>query len=153
MPSKYLFLAEPNRNAATGNPKWQNLPTISQSTRECYLTITDATIVFSLTQTHDSLNIKMVIPSSNYFSSDNESPIVAFMDTTDDKLYRIQHENMISILTNDNLKSVEFILEDNNGSVITLDNADSMEVMIKLDYVDQDAMVNQVLLEYPKHLK
>ena len=153
MPSKYLFLAEPNRNTATGNPKWQNLPSISQSTRECYLTIIDATIVFSSTQTHDSLNIKMVIPSSNYFSSDNESPIVAFMDTTDDKLYRIQHENMISILTNDNLKSVEFILEDNNGSVITLDNADSMEVMIKLDYIDQDAMVNQVLLEYPKHLK
>jgi hypothetical protein len=152
MPSKYLFLAEPNRIAGTGNPKWQNLPTISQSTRECYLTITDATIVFNSTQTHDSLNIKMIIPSSNYFSSDNESPMVAFMDTTDDKIYRLQHENKISILTNDNLKSVEFILEDNNGSRIDLSDDDSIEVMIKLDYVNQDAMVNQVLLEYPKHL-
>jgi hypothetical protein len=152
MPSKYLFLAEPNRIAGTGNPKWQNLPTISQSTRECYLTITDATIVFNSTQTHDSLNIKMIIPSSNYFSSDNESPMVAFMDTTDDKIYRLQHENKISILTNDNLKSVEFILEDNNGSFVGLTNDDSMEVMIKLDYIDQNAMVNQVLLEYPKHL-
>lgn len=152
MPSKYLFLSETNRYQVTGNPKWYNLPTISQSTRECYLTITDATIVFSSTQTHDSINIKMVIPSSNYFSSDNESPLVAFMDTTDDKLYRLQHENMISILTNDNLKSVEFILEDNTGSRIDLSNDDSMEVMIKLDYVDQNAMVNQVLLEYPKHL-
>ena len=152
MPSKYLFLSETNRTAGTGNPKWYNLPTISQSSRECYLTITDATIVFNSTQTHDSLNIKMVIPSSNYFSSDNESPMVAFTDTTDDKLYRVQHDNKISILTNDNLKTIEFVLEDNNGSVISLSDTDSMEVMIKLDYVDQDAMVNQVLLELPKRL-
>ena len=149
---KYLFLAEPNRNTASGNPNWQNLPTISQSSRECYLTITDATIVFSSTQTHDSLTIKMKIPSSNYFSSDNESPIVAFMDTTDDKLYRIQHENKISILTNDNLKSVEFVLEDNNGIVINMDDADSMEVMIKLDYVDQKEQTEQFILELPKRL-
>ena len=152
MPSKYLFLSEINRNTPTGNPKWQNLPTISHSTRECYLTITDATIVFNSTQGHDSLNIKMNIPTSNYFSSDNEYPMVAFMDTTDDKLYRLQHENKISILTNDNLKSVEFILEDNAGIPINLSDADSMEVMIKLDYIDQNQMTSNFISELPRRL-
>ena len=152
MPTKYLYLSEVNRNFDKSNPTWNNLPTISQSSRECYLTITDATIVFNSTQTHDSLNIKMNIPTSNYFSSDNESPMVAFTDTTNDKLYRVQHDNKISILTNDNLKTIEFILEDNNAEVITLTTVDSMEVMIKLDYIDQDEMIQSYLSERPKLL-
>lgn len=152
MPTKYLYLNNLNRNFTITNPTWYNLPTISQSSRECYLTITDATVVFNSTQTHDSLNIKMNIPTSNYFSSDNEYPMVAFMDTTDDKIYRLQHENKINILTNDNLKRIEFILEDNNGNVIIIDEDDSMEVMIKLDYIDQDEMTQSYLSERPKLL-
>lgn len=152
MPSKYLYLSEVNRDFDKSNPTWNNLPTISQSSRECYLTITDATIVFNSTQTHDSLNIKMNIPTSNYFSSDNEYPMVAFTDTIDDKIYRVQHENKINILTNDNLKRIEFILEDNNGDVIIIDEDDSMEVMIKLDYINQDEMTQSYLSERPKLL-
>jgi hypothetical protein len=159
MNSKYLYLSEVNREILVigaaiepSNPIWVNLPTISQSSRECYLTITDATIVFNSTQTHDSLNIKINIPTSNYFSSDNKYPMVAFMDTTDNKLYRLQHENKINILTNDNLKRIEFILEDNNAEVITLSPADSMEVMIKLDYINQDEMTQLYISQKPRTL-
>ena len=153
MPSSYLFLSSAQRDGL----KWNNLPTLSQSTRECYLTIIDATITFAAVLEIDTVKIKMVIPSSNYFSSDNESPIVAFMDSIvvgGEYIYKIPPDNMISILTNDNLKSVEFILEDDAGNSIDFDDdaGNRMSVMIKLDYVDQDAMVNQVLLEYPKHL-
>ena len=149
MPSKYLFLSSAQRSGY----KWNNLPTISQSTRECYLTVINCKIILSSgSVAHDSVNVKMKIPSLNYFSSDNQDVSVAFLNEGQTKIFTIEHENEISILTNDNLKTVEFVLEDNNGSVISLTDNDSMEVMIKLDYIDQDAMVNQVLLEYPKRL-
>jgi hypothetical protein len=90
----------------------------------------------------------MKIPSLNYFSSDNGDVAVAFLGQgTTNTHYLLLHENEISILTNDNLKTVEFTLEDNNGDAISTADVSSFEVMIKLDYIDQDAMVNQVLLE------
>ena len=101
---------------------------------------------------HDSVNVKMKIPSLNYFSSDNQDVAVAFLNEGQTKTFTIEHDNEISILTNDNLKTVEFALEDNDGDAIDADDVESFEVMIKLDYIDQDAMVNQVLLELPKRL-
>jgi hypothetical protein len=65
----------------------------------------------------------------------------------------MEQNNDISILTNDgSLKNIEFVLEDNEGQVVLLDLDDSMSVMIKLDYVDQDAMTNQYITELPKKL-
>jgi hypothetical protein len=149
MPSKYLFLSSAQRSGY----KWNNLPTISQSTRECYLTVINCKIILSSgSVAHDSVNVKMKIPSLNYFSSDNQDVSVAFLNEGQTKIFTIEHENEISILTNDNLKTVEFALEDNDGDAIDADDVESFEVMIKLDYIDQDAMVNQVLLEYPKRL-
>ena len=150
MPSKYLFLSSAQRSGY----KWNNLPTISQSTRECYLTVINCKVILSSgSVAHDSVNIKMKIPSLNYFSSDNQDVAVAFLNEGQTKIFTIEHDNEISILTNDNLKSIDFALEDNDGDAIDADDVSSFEVMIKLDYIDQDAMVNQVLLEYPKHLK
>ena len=149
MPSKYLFLSSAQRSGY----KWNNLPTISQSTRECYLTVINCKIILSSgSVAHDSVNVKMKIPSLNYFSSDNQDVSVAFLNEGQTKIFTIEHENEISILTNDNLKTVEFALEDNDGDAIDVDDVESFEVMIKLDYIDQDAMVNQVILEYPKRL-
>jgi hypothetical protein len=149
MPSKYLFLSSAQRSGY----KWNNLPTISQSTRECYLTVINCKIILSSgSVAHDSVNVKMKIPSLNYFSSDNQDVSVAFLNEGQTKIFTIEHENEISILTNDNLKTVEFALEDNDWDAIDADDVESFEVMIKLDYIDQDAMVNQVLLEYPKRL-
>ena len=150
MPSKYLFLSSAQRSGY----KWNNLPTISQSTRECYLNVINCKVILSSgSVAHDSVNVKMKIPSLNYFSSDNQDVAVAFLNEGQTKTFTIEHDNEISILTNDNLKTAEFALEDNNGDAISTADVSSFEAMIKLDYIDQDAMVNQVLLEYPKHLK
>jgi hypothetical protein len=150
---KYLFLGEGERKElGDSGAKWQNLPTLSQSTRECYLSVVNCKVIFDNASQHDSLNIKMKIPSSNYFASDNSYPVVAFLNTTDSKTFTLEHDNEISILTNDNLKSIEFVLEDNNGAVIAIDLDDSMEVMIKLDYIDQKAQTDQFILELPKRL-
>ena len=146
--SSYLFLHEAQRDGTT----WSNLPTLFNSRRECYITIIDCKLVFDSTQTHESVNLKMVIPTLNYTSSSNDSPVVVMLNTSDKKLYDMQHENKIHILTNDSLKKCEFILEDNDGNVLTIDADDSLEIMIKIDYVDQQAVANQYISEVPKHL-
>ena len=149
MPSSYLFLSEKQRDGL----KWNNLPTLSQSTRECYLTVIDCKVLID-DAVNRSVVLKMKMPSLNYFSSDNTDVIVSFLKKSNTR-YSIDKENQISILTNDNLKSVEFILEDlvEGNEAIDLENVGYISIMLKLDYVDQDSMVNQVLSEYPKHLK
>ena len=144
----YLFLHEAQRDVAT----WRNLPTLPNSRRECYITITDCKLVFDSTQTHESVNLKMVIPTLNYTSSSNDSPIVAMLNTVDKKLFDMQHDNQIHILTNDSLKKCEFILEDNDGNVLTIDADDSLEIMIKIEYLDQEKQAENYLNEVPKLL-
>jgi len=145
----YLFLHEAQRDGTT----WSNLPTLQSSRRECYITVTDCKLVFDSTQTDESVNLKMVIPTLNYTSSSNDSPVVAMLNTVDKKVYDMQHDNKIHLLTNDALKKCEFILEDNNGNVLTIDGDDSLEIMIKIDYIDQVSHTNDILLEIPRHLK
>jgi len=144
----YLFLHESQRDVTT----WRNLPTLPNSRRECYITITDCKLVFDNTQTHESVNLKMVIPTLNYTSSSNDSPIVAMLNTADKKLFDMQHDNKIHILTNDSLKKFEFILEDNDGTVLTIDADDSLEIMIKIEYIDQVKETESYLSEVPKLL-
>ena len=153
MPSTYLFLSEAQRSdTGTSGARWLNLPTLSQSTRECYLSLVNCSIVFDALTTHKTIVVKMKIPTSNYFSSDNEDPCVAFLSTVDQTNYEFVHDNKIQLLTNDQLKSIEFILEDNNGSTISIDAGDSMEVMLKLDYVDQKEQVMGQLQTVPQRL-
>ena len=144
----YLFLHEAQRDGTT----WSNLPTLPNSRRECYITIIDCKLVFNATQTHESVNLKMVIPTLNYTSSSNDSPIVSMLNTADKKLFDMQHTNEIHILTNDALKKCEFILETNGGTVLTIDGDDSLEIMLKIDYVDQERQTESYLSEVPKHL-
>jgi len=144
----YLFLHEAQRDVTT----WNNLPTLPNSRRECYITVTDCKLVFNSTQTHESVNLKMVIPTLNYTSSSNDSPIVSMLNTADKKVYDMQHDNKIHLLTNDALKKCEFILETNGGTVITIDGDDSLEIMIKIDYVDQAKETENYLSEIPRHL-
>ena len=144
----YLFLHESQRDVTT----WRNLPTLPNSRRECYITITDCKLVFDATQTHESVNLKMVIPTLNYTSSSNDSPVVAMLNTVDKKLFDMQHDNKIHILTNDSLKKCEFILEDNDGNVLTIDADDSLEIMIKIEYIDQEKQAENYLNEVPKLL-
>jgi len=152
MPSKYLFLSEAQRSdTGTSGARWLNLPTLSQSTRECYLTVINCLIVFDGT-THESVVLKMNIPTTNYFSSDNQTPCVAFLSTAVDKVFELVQDNEIHLLTTDALKNIEFVLEDNNGSTIVLTVVDSMEVMLKLDYVDQKEQVMGQLQTVPQHL-
>jgi len=50
------------------------------------------------------------------------------------------------------LKNINIVTEDNFGNVLTLGAGDSLEIMIKLDYVDQLAVTNQYISEVPMRL-
>jgi hypothetical protein len=152
MPSKYLFLSDAERDKTSTNALWNNLPTISQSTRECYLSLAEFKAEFQGNK-GDGLFVKMNIPAQNYFSSDNSEPVLGLLDEPTTNDYIFNKDNKISILTNDNLKSVKIILTNLENTAINISSVDKINLVLKLDYVDQEAMVNQVLLEYPKHLK
>ena len=151
MSSKYLFLSDKEKSVEGAT--WNNVPTLSQSSRECYLTIVSAKLVFDSTTTHDGVNLKMDIPVMNYASTDNDMPMVAMLEQgTDTKIYALPFGNDIHLITNDNLKTINFVIENNVGDVLTLTADYSLEIMIKLDYVDQGAVANQYISEVPKHL-
>tara|TARA_R110000803_G_scaffold29397_2_gene67102 strand:+ start:259 stop:528 length:270 start_codon:yes stop_codon:yes gene_type:complete len=88
----------------------------------------------------------------NYFSSSNDAPLCANLTTVDKKLFEMTLNNEIHLLTNDNLKRVEFKLQDNNGTAIAIDGDDSLEVLIKIDYFDQEEMTDKVISEQVKRL-
>lgn len=160
MPSNYLYLDATQRvrsGVTSIAPRWSNLPTISTSTRECYLTVIDCSVHFSAQPTFNAMNVKMKIPSRNYFSSDNEDVLVAFLEVRVDELggkqYTLPKGNEISILTNDNLKDIQFTIEDpSTETPVVLGQNDNMHVMLKLDYVDQKAMTQTYMEELPQHL-
>lgn len=145
----YLYLDDAQRSGTT----WTNLPTLSNSRRECYLTLIHLDLVFDSTQTHESIVVRMNIPTMNYFSSSNNSPVVAMLDVgADNKVYTVTTENQIHLLTNDDLKRCSFSLEDTAGVPITINGDDSLCIMIQLEYIDQEGMTNKYLTEQPKTL-
>ena len=67
MPSKYLFLENTNRNLSV----WNNLPTLSQSSRECYISVSSAKLIFEDVPLFYAVKLKIDLPVMNYASSSN----------------------------------------------------------------------------------
>ena len=158
MPSKYLFLENAQRNLSV----WDNLPTLSQSSRECYISVASAKLVFSGITYFYAVRLKIDLPVMNYASSSNGIPVIAMLSqgtnnitsegTIENKVFELIHADQIQLLSNDNLKRVKFVLEDEDGTEIILDSDDRIDIMLKIDYVDQLAVTNQYISEVPKHL-
>ena len=158
MPSKYLFLENAQRNLSV----WDNLPTLSQSSRECYISVASAKLVFSGITYFYAVRLKIDLPVMNYASSSNGIPVIAMLSqgtnnitsegTTENKVFELIHADQIQLLSNDNLKRVKFVLEDEDGTEIVLQSFDRLDIMLKIDYVDQLAVTNQYISEVPKHL-
>ena len=150
MPSKYLFLENTNRNLSV----WDNLPTLSQSSRQCYISVASAKLVFDEISLFYAVRLKIDLPVMNYASSSNSIPVIAMLSqgTTENKVFELVHADQIQLFSNDNLKRAKFVLEDEDGVEIVLDADDRLDIMLKIDYVDQLAVTNQYISEVPKHL-
>ena len=158
MPSKYLFLENAQRNLSV----WDNLPTLSQSSRECYISVASAKLVFSGITYFYAVRLKIDLPVMNYASSSNGIPVIAMLSqgtnnitsegTTENKVFELIHADQIQLFSNDNLKRAKFVLEDEDGDEIDIDADDRLDIMLKIDYIDQLAVTNQYIGEIPKHL-
>ena len=158
MPSKYLFLENTNRNLSV----WDNLPTLSQSSRQCYISVASAKLVFDEISLFYAVRLKIDLPVMNYASSSNGIPVIAMLSqgtnnitsegTTENKVFELIHADQIQLFSNDNLKRAKFVLEDEDGDEIDIDADDRLDIMLKIDYVDQLAVTNQYISEVPKHL-
>ena len=150
MPSKYLFLENTNRNLSV----WDNLPTLSQSSRQCYISVASAKLVFDEISLFYAVRLKIDLPVMNYASSSNSIPVIAMLSqgTTENKVFELVHADQIQLFSNDNLKRAKFVLEDEDGVEIVLDADDRLDIMLKIDYIDQLAVTNQYIGEIPKHL-
>ena len=142
------MLSEAQRAGST----WTNLPTLSSSTRPCYITIIRATVILAAQGTIEGINMLCNVPALNYFASSNYSPLCANLTTTDNTVYQMTLNNEIHLLTNDNLKRVEFLLQDHKGDAVTIGTTDSLEVLIKIDYFDQEEQTDTFLSEQVKRL-
>jgi len=153
MPSKYLFLNSEQLTNVDGVATWNNLPVLSESRRECYINVVHACAVFSTALSHSEALLKINLPSVNYFSSSNNAPVMEYLHSDDNLTFEPVYESPIKLLTNDALKKVEVQLTDNSAEAIDIDNLESLSVVLKIDYVDQDAMANQYLSQMPSLLR
>ena len=158
MPSKYLFLENANRSLSV----WDNLPTLQQSSRECYISVASVKLIFDDVPLFYAVKLKIDLPVINYASSSNSIPVIAMLSqgtnnitsagTTENKVFELIHADQIQLFSNDNLKRAKFVLEDEDGTEIVLDAGDKLDIVLKIDYVDQLAVTNQYISETPKHL-
>ena len=145
----YLFLHDSQKSTSGNKITWNNLPILSGASRECYISVIDCKLILSNSSTK-SVNLKLNIPVRNYYSSSNLSPVGAILHTEDNTTYDLQHDNNIHLLSNDNLSKIEFELFSNTGTEVT--TTSSLEVMLKIEYVDQEKNTENFLSQVPKHL-
>ena len=146
----YLYLSNLQATKTAGGVTWNNIPTMSQSTRECYVTVAKINVVFGSTQPHTDIVVKGSLPTMNYTATDNSEPLVAVLHSSDSKVFDLNIENPIHLLSNDNIKSFKISLAETDGTAT--DSPDSCNVLLKIEYIDQDKQTENYLSEIPKHL-
>jgi hypothetical protein len=148
---QYLYLSNSQATKTAGFVAWNNIPTMSQSTRECYVTAVRLNVVFTANQTHSDIIVKAPIPTMNYTATDNSESLIAVLHSNDSKLFDLPTENPIHLLSNDNIKSFKLTLLQTDETATGTPSA--CNVLLKFDYVDQVAHTNDILLDIPRHLK
>jgi hypothetical protein len=146
----YLYLSDDQAVIGAGVVSWNNIPTLSQSSRECYITVSQINVVYGSAQAHTDIVVKGSLPSMNYKSTDNSEPLVAVLHSDDNKVFDLNIENPIHLLSNDNIKSFKISLAQTDGTATG--SADSCNVLLKIEYVDQAKQTESYLSEIPKHL-
>jgi hypothetical protein len=154
---QYLYLSDNQAIIGAGSVTWNNIPTFSQSSRECYVTAVRLNVVFTAAQTHNDIVVKCSLPTMNYTATDNSEPIIALIHSTrkpiaDDssELFDLNTENPIHLLSNDNIKSFKLTLLQTDETATGAPSA--CNVLLKFEYVDQAKETENYLSEIPKHL-
>lgn len=147
---QYLYLSDAQASKSAGAVEWQNIPTLSLSSRECYITVVKINVLFGTSQTHNDIVVKGSIPTMNYKSSDNSEPVIAVIHSDDDKIFDLNIENPIHLFSNDNIKNFKITLTETDGSATATPNA--CNVLLKLEYVNQQKQQESFMMELPKRI-
>ena len=148
---QYLYLSNSEAIKTAGSVLWQNIPTLSQSSRECYITVSKINVVFSASQNHSDIIVKGSLPTINYKSTDNSDPLIAVLHSDDGKVFDLNIENPIHLLSNDNIKSFKLSLSTSNTTTLTV-AADSCNVLMKIEYIDQLEQTELYISQKPRTL-
>jgi hypothetical protein len=147
---QYLYLSDEQAIKTAGFVSWQNIPTLSQSSRECYITVAKINVVFDASQNHSDIVVKGSLPTMNYISTDNSEPLLAVLHSDDGKVFDLNIENPIHLLSNDNIKSFKISLTETDG--IVTDSPDSCNVLLKIEYIDQLEQTELYISQKPRTL-
>jgi len=148
---QYLYLSDAEASKAAGSVTWQNIPTLSLSSRECYITAVKINVLYNDAQSHADIVVKGSLPTMNYKSSDNSEPVIAVIHSDDKKIFDLNIENPIHLFSNDNIKNLKLTLTETDGSATVTPNA--CNLLLKIDYVDQEKQQESFLMELPSRLK
>jgi hypothetical protein len=150
---QYLYLSSSQATKGAGFVTWDNIPSMSQSTRECYITAVRLNVVFTLAapQSHSDIIVKTPsIATMNYTATDNSEPLIAVLSSSNSIFFDLPTENPIHLLSNDNIKSFKLTLLQTDETATSTPVA--CNVLLKFDYVDQAKETENYLSDIPKHL-
>ena len=149
---KFLFLSS-NQVDVVGNALiWNNLPTLSESRRQCYITVANAVVVFTSALAESQVLVQMNLPTGNYYSSNNDEPIVSFLQSSDLNLYEPLYPSSVKLLSTDQLKNIEIKLLNTDYGELDVNNVDSINITLKLEYIDTQKQVMSYLSTKPSTL-
>jgi hypothetical protein len=150
---QYLYLSSDQATKGQGFVSWDNIPSMSQSTRQCYITAVRLNVVFTLAapQSHSDIIVKTPsIATMNYTATDNGEPLLAVLSSSNSIFFDLPTENPIHLLSNDNIKSFKLTLLQTEETATSTPVA--CNVLLKFEYVDQAKETENYLSGIPKHL-
>jgi hypothetical protein len=149
---KFLFLSTKQADVVGNALIWNNLPTLSESRRQCYITVANAVVVFTSALAESQVLVQMNLPTGNYYSSNNDEPIVSFLQSSDLNLYEPLYPSSVKILSTDQLKKIEIKLLNTDYGELDVNNVDSINITLKLEYIDTQKQVMSYLSTKPSTL-
>jgi len=149
---KFLFLSTKQADVIGNALIWNNLPTLSESRRQCYITVANAVVVFTSALAESQVLVQMNLPTGNYYSSNNDEPIVSFLQSSDLNLYEPLYPSSVKLLSTDQLKNIEIKLLNTDYGELDVNNVDSINITLKLEYIDTQKQVMSYLSTKPTTL-
>ena len=149
---KFLFLSTKQADVIGNALIWNNLPTPSESRRQCYITVANAVVVFTSALAESQVLVQMNLPTGNYYSSNNDEPIVSFLQSSDLNLYEPLYPSSVKLLSTDQLKNIEIKLLNTDYGELDVNNVDSINITLKLEYIDTQKQVMSYLSTKPSTL-
>ena len=149
---KFLFLSTKQADVIGNALIWNNLPTLSESRRQCYITVANAVVVFTSALAESQVLVQMNLPTGNYYSSNNDEPIVSFLQSSDLNLYEPLYPSSVKLLSTDQIKNIEIKLLNTDYGELDVNNVDSINITLKLEYIDTQKQVMSYLSTKPSTL-